>query len=115
MQLSAKDIEFLVKLKPLVDSGAVDIEVKAIPSKYFVLRGNYGAQIEGKFQMSRQGVRWRFYRLFNLIYVAAYETIFAIEQQFGPSLRHQAMEISKERYLLRKGAEVAWEHGQKSR
>ena len=72
MKLSNKDFEFLLKLKSLFDNNELEIELKEFPFKYFVLRGNYGYNIESKFNMSRQGIRWRFYRIFNLIYVSAY-------------------------------------------
>ena len=51
--------------------------------------------------MTRQGVRWRFWRLFNDIYVSAFETILFIERTFGTELREHAIRISKERYALR--------------
>jgi len=51
--------------------------------------------------MSRQGVRWRFHRLFNEIYVSAFETILFIERIFGTQLREHAIRISKGRYALR--------------
>jgi len=35
--------------------------------------------------MSRQGVRWRFYRLFNEVYIEAYEIIFFVESNLGQS------------------------------
>jgi hypothetical protein len=55
--------------------------------------------------MSRQGVRWRFYRLFNEIYIEAYEIIFWVESNFGTELRQKAMEIARERVELRKKAQ----------
>lgn len=51
--------------------------------------------------MSRQGVRWRFQRLFNDVYVSAFETILFIEKTFGPDLRPHAIRISQERFALR--------------
>lgn len=113
MNLSNKDFEFLLKLKSLVENNEVEVELKEFPYKYFVLRGNYGQKIEGRFNMTRQGIRWRFYRVFNLIYVSAYETIFTIKKHFGTSLRNQAIEISKQRYLYRHNAQVLWEPEQK--
>ena len=50
---------------------------------------------------SRQGVRWRFWRIYNDIYVSAFETILFIEKSFGTQLRDHAVQISKERYALR--------------
>jgi hypothetical protein len=52
--------------------------------------------------MSRQGVRWRFWRLFNEVYVSAYETIYLMESCFGTQLRQQALAIAKERVEMRK-------------
>jgi len=54
--------------------------------------------------MTRQGVHWRFWRLFNDIYVSAFETILFIEKVFGAELREHAIRISKERYALRQEA-----------
>jgi hypothetical protein len=69
-----------------------------------VLRGNYGEKIHKTFRMTRQGVRWRFWHLFNQDYVQAFEAILAIEKVFGPQLREHAIRISKERYALRQEA-----------
>jgi len=66
-----------------------------------VLRGTYGDKIHKTFRMSRQGVRWRFWRIFNQAYVAAFESILTIEKAFGTQLRPHAIRISKERYSLR--------------
>ena len=55
--------------------------------KRMVLCGNYGDRIDRCFGMTRQGVRWRFQRLFNEVYVSAYETIFFLESLIGPYLR----------------------------
>jgi len=67
-----------------------------------VLRGAYGEKIHQAFRMTRQGVRWRFQRLFNDVYVSAFETILFIEKTFGAQLREHAIRISKERYALRR-------------
>jgi hypothetical protein len=69
-----------------------------------VLKGTYGEKIHKTFRMSRQGVRWRFQRLFNHIYVEAFETILMIEKTLGTQLREHAVRISKERYALRQQA-----------
>jgi len=66
-----------------------------------VLRGTYGEKVHKAFRMTRQGVRWRFWRLFNDIYVSAFETILFIEKTFGTELREHAIRISRERYTLR--------------
>lgn len=48
-------------------------------------------KIHKTFRMTRQGVRWRFYRLFNHVYVEAFETIQMIEKTFGTELRDYAL------------------------
>lgn len=66
-----------------------------------VIKGTYGEKIHKTFRMTRQGVRWRFYFLFNQVYVEAFETILFIEKIFGTQLREYAVRISRERYKLR--------------
>ncbi len=65
------------------------------------ITGAYGEKIHKTFRMTRQGVRWRFQRLFNRVYVEAFETILMIEKVFGTQLREHAVRISKERWSLR--------------
>jgi len=77
------------------------VELKPDRPSYMVLKGTYGQRIHSTFRMTRQGVRWRFQRLFNDIYVSAFETILFIEKAFGTQLRDHAIRISKERYALR--------------
>ena len=72
-----------------------------------VLRGTYGEKIHKAFRMTRQGVRWRFQRLFSDVYVKAFETVLFIEKIFGTQLREYAIRISKERYALRQEAREA--------
>ncbi len=67
-----------------------------------VLKGTYGEKIHKTFHISRQGVRWRFHRLFNHVYVEAFETILFLEKVFGMQLREYAIRISRERYELRR-------------
>ena len=43
-------------------------------------------------------------RLFNDLYVSAFETILAVEKAFGTELRDNALRISRERYTLRQEA-----------
>ena len=105
MILSEKDRVFIEKLKKLVEDKELVIEAKDSGYKYLVLRQNYGDKVERCFGMSRQGVRWRFHRLFNDIYVGAYETIYFVESSFGTSLRPVALEIVKERVAMRKKAQ----------
>ncbi len=69
-----------------------------------VLRGTYGDKVYRTFRMTRQGVRWRFWRIYNDIYVSAFEAILSIEKTFGSQLREHAIRISKERYALRQEA-----------
>jgi hypothetical protein len=60
-----------------------------------ILRGTYGQKVHETFRMTRQGVRWRFARLFNDVYVSAFETILFIEKIFGSQLREHAIRISQ--------------------
>ena len=77
------------------------VELKPGRQSHMVLKGTYGEKIHKAFRMTRQGVRWRFYRLFNQVYVDAFSTILMIEKIFGTELREYAVRISRERYELR--------------
>ena len=105
MKLTCKDKDFLERLKKLLDEKELAIELKEDGTKRLVLRQNYGDKVEKTFNMSRQGVRWRFYRLFNEVYIEAYQIIFFVESNFGTGLRQMAMEIARERVDLRKRAQ----------
>jgi len=105
MKLTVKDKDFLERLKALLEEKELTIELKRDGLKRLVLRQNYGDKVEKTFNMSRQGVRWRFYRLFNEVYVSAYETIYFVESFFGTELRQMAIGIAKERVELRKKAQ----------
>jgi len=105
MKLTLKDKDFLERLRPLMKSKELSIELKKGEMKRLVLRQNYGEKIESEFGMTRQGVRWRFQRLFSEIYISSYESIFLIESQFGTELRQKALEIAKERVQLRQKAQ----------
>ena len=102
MKLTEKDKVFLENLKNLMDSKDLSVELKRDMPSYMVLKGTYGEKIHRTFRMSRQGVRWRFQRVFGQMYVSAFETILFIEKIFGTDLREYAMKISKERYEARK-------------
>jgi len=102
MKLTLKDKEFLEKLKALYDQDNLHILLAEGPPIYLRLCKNYGDRIENEFGMSRQGVRWRFHRLFNDIYVSAYEAIYWVESNFGTSLRKDAIAIVKKRVEMRK-------------
>ena len=104
MKLTVKDKDFLERLRSLLESKDLSIELKDDGLKSFVLRQNYGDKIDSAFNMTRQGVRWRFHRIFCEIYVASYETIYLVESLFGTELRQKAMEIARERVELRKKA-----------
>ena len=78
------------------------VELKPDRPSYMVLKGTYGEKIHKTFRMTRQGVRWRFQRLFCQVYVEAFETILMIEKTFGTELREYAVKISRERYELRR-------------
>ena len=105
MKLTVKDKDFLEQLRALLDSKDLSIDLKEDGYKRFVLRQNYGAKIETAFGLSRQGIRWRFQRLFNDIYISTYMALFFIESNFGTELRSMALEIAKERVALRKEAQ----------
>ena len=102
MKLTIKDKDFLERLKLLFEQQELSLELIDDGLKRMVLRRNYGDKIESCFGMTRQGVRWRFQRLFNEIYVEAYSTIYLIEKLFGSDLRQLALEIARERVAFRK-------------
>lgn len=104
MKLSRKDKEFVERLRELIDQGTVWIERTYETPLRFILRGNYGDQVERRFRLTRQGVRWRFWRLFNEMYVSAYTTIIFIEKHLGPGFREDALVIAHERFVLRQRA-----------
>jgi len=104
MKLTEKDKTFLENLKKLMESKDLWVELKPNRPSYMVLKGTYGEKIHKTFRMTRQGVRWRFYRLFNQVYVEAFETILFLERVFGTQLRDYAVRISKERYKLKREA-----------
>ena len=91
-------------MKSLTESKDLWVELKPDNPSYMVLKGTYGEKIHKTFRVSRQGVRWRFHRLFNQVYVEAFETILFLEKAFGTQLREYAVKISKERYALRQEA-----------
>jgi hypothetical protein len=78
------------------------VELKPGKPSYMILKGTYGEKIHKTFRITRQGVRWRFQRLFNHVYVEAFSTILMIEKMFGTQLREYAVRISRERYELRR-------------
>ena len=101
MKLTQKDAEFLENLRTLTASKDLWVELKHSSPGYMVLKGTYGQKIHKTFRVTRQGVRWRFQRLFNSVYVEAFLTILMIEKIFGTQLRDYAIRISKDRYNLR--------------
>ena len=104
MKLTNKDREFLEKLKYLFENMELSVELKDDGIKRIILRKNYGSRIESHFGMTRQGIRWRFNRLFNQIYVDAYLAIFWIESNFGTQLRQDALAVAKQQVGLRNKA-----------
>ena len=105
MKLTLKDKDFLERLKPLFDSKDLEIGLKKDGLKRLILRKNYGDRIESEFNLTRQGVRWRFHRIFSEIYISSYEAIYFIESLFGTELRQKALEIARQRVELRKKAQ----------
>jgi hypothetical protein len=85
-----------------MDSKDLWVELKPDKPSYMILKGTYGEKVHETFRMTRQGVRWRFQRLFSHVYVEAFETILVIEKIFGTQLRDYAVRISKERYEVRR-------------
>ena len=104
MKLTEKDKAFLETLKRLMESKDLWVELRPDRPSYMVLKGTYGEKVHEAFHMSRQGVRWRFWRIFNDMYISAFESIIQIEKTFGPELREHAIRISKDRYELRQQA-----------
>ncbi len=102
MKLTAKDKTFLETLKTLMESKDLRVELKPDAPSHMVLRGTYGEKIHWTFRLTRQGVRWRFWRIYNDIYVSALESILFNERTYGTQLREHAIRISKERYALRR-------------
>ena len=84
-----------------MESKDLRVELKPGRPSYMVLKGTYGEKIHETFRMTRQGVRWRFQRLFNQVYVEAFLTILMIEKMFGTRLREHAVRISRERHAIR--------------
>ena len=120
MKLTEKDRTFLENLKALVESQDLWVELKPGKPSYMVFKGTHGEKIHETFRVSRQGVRWRFQRLFSHVYVEAFETILMIEKTFGTQLRDYAIRISRERSEARReaveeglsvSASVSREHG----
>ena len=105
MRLTTKDKAFLDTLRHMLDEGELSIEFREDGIKRIVLRQNYGAKVAQRFGVSRQGVRWRFQRLFCQGYVETYERLFWFEALFGIRLRHYAIAMAKERIELRKQAQ----------
>ena len=89
------------KLRVMMDSKDLRVELKQGRLSHMVLKGTYGEKIHDMFGVTRQGVRWRFQHIFSDIYCKAFETILFIEKNFGTQLRDHAIRISKERYSLR--------------
>lgn len=104
MKLTEKDKDFLEKLTTLMRSKDLWVELRPGSPSRMILKGTYGERVHRTFRLSRQGVRWRFQRLFGEIYVSAFETILTIERGFGTQLRDHAIRISRERYHLRREA-----------
>ena len=101
LKLTAKDKDFLEKLAELIQSKDLWVEFKPGSPGRMVLKGTYGEKIHKTFRMTRQGVRWRFQRLFGQVYVESFLTILMIEKIFGSQLRDYAIRISREKYQRR--------------
>jgi len=77
------------------------VELKLDNPSRMILKGTYGEKIHKTFGVTRQGVRWRFQHIFGSAYIAAFETILAIEKIFGTQLREYAIKISREKHAIR--------------
>ena len=99
--MSEKDKDFLEKLRQLMESKDLRVELQPGQPSYMILKGTYGDKVHKTFGVTRQGVRWRFQHLFGKKYVESFETIMFIEKIFGTQLRDYAIRISKERYAMR--------------
>lgn len=95
-------MDFLRKLKKLIESKDLRVELCSGEPSRMVLKGTYGEKIHKTFGVTRQGVRWRFQHIFGTAYVRAFETILFIEKIFGTELRDYAIKISRQRYALKK-------------
>ena len=104
MRLSGKDKEFLERLAELLAEDVVWIDRTSGQPSRFVLRGNYGSHVEDRFGLTRQGVRWRFQRLFNDLYVDSFAVLLFIEKQLGAQFRKDALVIAHERFVIRQKA-----------
>ena len=102
--MSEKDKVFLEKLKKLMDSKDLRVELRSGQPSYMILKGTYGEKVYKTFGVTRQGVRRWFHHLFGKKYVGSFETIMFIEKIFGSQLREYAIRISRERYELRQRA-----------
>ena len=103
MKLTVKDKDFLERLKKLLSEKGLKVSLKEDGVKRLVLCQNYGDKVECTFNMTRQGVRWRFQHLAE-IYIASLEAVYWMESSLGTELRGMALEIAKERVTLRKKA-----------
>ena len=102
MKMTNKDKDFLENLHCLIQEKELSVDLVDDGLKRMVLRQNYGDKIHKSFGVSRQGVRWRFQRLLNGIYIDAYESIFFVESLIGTELREYALDIARERIQLRR-------------
>ena len=89
------------KLKSLMESRDLWVDLAPGEPSRMVLKGTYGEKVHETFGITRQGLRWRFHHVFSHAYVEAFETIVFIEKVFGTQLRDYAIRISRERYAFR--------------
>lgn len=104
MKLTNKDKEFLAELWKLLEQHSYEVTLKTDGRSRMVLRSKYGNGPGRHLNLTRQGVYWRFDHIFNQAYVSAYETVYWLESNFGPSLRENALAIARERVAMRKKA-----------
>ena len=96
-------------MKELTESKDLWVELKHNRPSYMVLKGTYGKEIHKTFRVTRQGVRWRFQRLFNRVYVEAFLTILMVEKIFGAHISDNNGIISDTIHLTPGRGNIDWE------
>ncbi len=57
MGLTEKDKEFLERLRDMMDSRDLSVELRIGRPSHMILKGTYGEKVHHTFRMTRQGVR----------------------------------------------------------
>lgn len=64
-----------------MDTNELWVELKPGSPSSMILRGTYGQKVHKAFRMTRQGVRWRFQRIFSDLYVQAFDYVEQVVMQ----------------------------------